>query len=162
MNDMKLKPAQKRLWRRVYLAAFDAGASNIEAMEAADFAVKQWESRGAFDESHEQSAALSHAQAWSMIAAIVREKHPTAFDAVLNMLAAKEPVSPSVEPVAPVTLSDSERLVAIRGLLESGTREAKIDGVPVGVVKHWATRLQPDSTIMHLVLTVESTFSLID
>jgi hypothetical protein len=46
---MKLRPEQQKLWRRIYLNAFEGGATTAESAEMADTAVKQWEERGAFD-----------------------------------------------------------------------------------------------------------------
>lgn len=51
MNDMKLKPEHRILWRRVYLNGFEAQSLSPEASEAmADKVVAQWEARGAFDD----------------------------------------------------------------------------------------------------------------
>jgi hypothetical protein len=46
----KLRPKQKKLWRRIYLDMFDGGANVVDAVIAADLAVRQWEERGAFDD----------------------------------------------------------------------------------------------------------------
>lgn len=46
---MKLRPEQRKLWRRIYLEAFESGSTVQEASQMADTAVKQWEERGAFD-----------------------------------------------------------------------------------------------------------------
>lgn len=48
----KLKPEQRKLWRRIYLAEFECcNASPEEAAAMADKVVAQWERRGAFDEA---------------------------------------------------------------------------------------------------------------
>ena len=49
----KLRPNQKKLWRRIYLEMFDGGSTVDDAAIAADFAVRQWEERGAFDDEME-------------------------------------------------------------------------------------------------------------
>lgn len=52
MNDKKLKPEHRKLWRRVYLNEFEAQNQSPEASEAmADKVVQQWEACGAFDET---------------------------------------------------------------------------------------------------------------
>ncbi len=52
MNDKKLKPEHRKLWRRVYLNEFEVQNQTPEASEAmADKVVAQWEARGAFDEA---------------------------------------------------------------------------------------------------------------
>lgn len=57
MNDKKLKPEHRKLWRRVYLNEFEVQNQTPEASEAmADKVVAQWEARGAFDVGDASSA----------------------------------------------------------------------------------------------------------
>lgn len=51
MTEKKLRPEQRKLWRRIYLTAFDDGASVDEATLCVDRTVAQWEERGAFDDA---------------------------------------------------------------------------------------------------------------
>lgn len=51
MNDKKLKPEHRKLWRRIYLDSFEGdGTSPEEAERMADKVVAQWDARGAFDD----------------------------------------------------------------------------------------------------------------
>lgn len=52
----KLKPEQRKIWRRIYLSAFEGGATNEQSATMADIAVKQWEDRGAFDDDPQDKA----------------------------------------------------------------------------------------------------------
>jgi len=45
----KLRPEQRKLWRRIYLTVIENGANAKEAVYEADSAVLQWEERGAFE-----------------------------------------------------------------------------------------------------------------
>lgn len=45
----KLRPEQRKLWRRIYLTAFDGGANAKDAAYEADLAISQWDKRGAFE-----------------------------------------------------------------------------------------------------------------
>lgn len=49
MNEKKLRPEQRKLFRRIFLTAFDTGATVEEATAMADRSVAEWEARGAFE-----------------------------------------------------------------------------------------------------------------
>lgn len=46
----KLRPEQRKLWRRIYLTAYESGANVHESCGDADSSVDEWEKRGAFDD----------------------------------------------------------------------------------------------------------------
>lgn len=51
MNDKKLKPEHRKLWRRVYFYEFEELRHTAEdSANMADRVVAQWEARGAFDD----------------------------------------------------------------------------------------------------------------
>jgi hypothetical protein len=56
----KLRPEQRKIWRRIYLTAFDAGSTPRESERMADEAIEQWEKRGAFDEEANPSPPKHH------------------------------------------------------------------------------------------------------
>lgn len=45
----KLRPEQRKLWRRINLTSFDTGSTVEESVANADNMVAQWEERGAFE-----------------------------------------------------------------------------------------------------------------
>lgn len=49
MSEKKLRPEQRKLFRRIFLTAFDTGATVEEATTMADRSVAEWEARGAFE-----------------------------------------------------------------------------------------------------------------
>lgn len=82
MNDKKLKPEHRKLWRRVYLNEFEVQNQSPEASEAmADKVVTQWEARGAFDET-----SVYNSEAWRIAAERLQAEHPEAFQAVYDAL----------------------------------------------------------------------------
>jgi len=87
MNDKKLKPEHRKLWRRIYLDSFEGdGTSPEEAERMADKVVTQWERRGAFDDDADTSSVLTESHAWQLIATTLREKHPDVFEKVFAAL----------------------------------------------------------------------------
>jgi hypothetical protein len=54
---IKLRPEQRKLWRRIYLNAFETGANVRESCAMADESVAEWEARGAFEEVDESSSS---------------------------------------------------------------------------------------------------------
>jgi hypothetical protein len=83
----KLRPEQRKLWRRVYLTVIENGANAKEAAYEADAAVLQWEERGAFEV---EPPPLPESLAWSTIAERLRSECPDAFAAIYDALTAEE------------------------------------------------------------------------
>ncbi len=59
MSEKKLRPEQRKLWRRIYLTAFENGANANEAAYEADTAVQFWDERGAFEVELVASSAFN-------------------------------------------------------------------------------------------------------
>jgi hypothetical protein len=57
MSVEKLRPEQRKLWRKTYHQERDRGVEPTVAATRADDAVTAWEERGAFDESDDARAA---------------------------------------------------------------------------------------------------------
>jgi len=55
----KLRPEQRKLWRKTYHQERDRGVEPSVAATRADDAVKAWEDRGAFDEDASETAYMS-------------------------------------------------------------------------------------------------------
>ncbi len=164
----KLRPEQRKLWRRIYLTAFDDGANVNEAASCADRAVAHWEARGAFeaDSSAPPNSTTTTWDAFSItVGRMLREDRTTEQIAELRVAYPdefdfmRELVASSV--AKPVELSDVERLSKLRQVMESGTAAVCIDGIPAGFVTHWDERQSPDRPVTKLCLTVEATFSLL-
>ncbi len=82
----KLRPEQRKLWRRNYLTAFDDGANVNEAASCADRAVAHWEARGAF----EAEALLPNSLAWHVVTETLQGEFPDAFKAISDALTSAE------------------------------------------------------------------------
>jgi hypothetical protein len=84
-EKQKLRPEQRKVWRRVYLTAFEAGSTTRESERMADEAVEQWEARGAFDEM-----SVYNSTTWQILAERLLAEHPDVFQAVYDALTKEE------------------------------------------------------------------------
>jgi TPP-dependent trihydroxycyclohexane-1,2-dione (THcHDO) dehydratase len=161
MDIRQLRPEQKKLWRRIYLQEKERGSSAEIAAREADAVVTHWEARGAFDEPLVHDAA-----AWTIVAETLHAKFPDAFAAIHQALVDEETKRrtrlqiSTVDKAATPTLSDTERLHAIRRSLESDTVTIAVDGLPAGLVTRWEVHESPDRPVRKLVMTVEGFFPL--
>ena len=168
MAEKKLRPEQRKLWRRIYLTAFENGANANEAAYEADTAVQFWEERGAFeaDSSAPPNSTTTTWDAFSItVGRMLREDRTTEQIAELRVAYPdefdfmRELVASSV--AKPVELSDIERFHKLHQAMESGTA-VRIDGLHAGYVTHWESTESPVRPHERkLVLTVEATFSLL-
>lgn len=83
----KLRPEQRRLWRRAYLVEFEGNNSSPEySRQIADDVVAQWEERGAFD----VETPLQNSLAWRIVADTLLADFPDAFNAIHDALTSEE------------------------------------------------------------------------
>lgn len=169
MSEKKLRPEQRKLWRRIYLTAFENGANANEAAYEADTAVQFWDERGAFEVEVAPNASTSPTTTWDAFSITVgrmlrddrtieqiaelRVAYPDEFDFMRELVAQSA--------AAPVVLSDVERFSKLRQVMESGTASVCIDGIPAGFVTHWEETQSPNRPVTKLCLTVEANFSLL-
>ena len=95
---MKLRPEQRKLWRRIYLTAFEGGATSKEATYEADVAVHQWEERGAF----EADVPMHESVARNIVSSTLHRNFPDAFAAIYAAYRATELQAFYGKPVAEI------------------------------------------------------------
>ena len=98
-NAMKLRPEQRKLFRRIFLTAFDTGATVEEATAMADKAVAEWEARGAFEAdlpsdptsweafARHVGILLADNRSPSEISSLLRDEYRDDFDFMQSLLA---------------------------------------------------------------------------
>ena len=160
----KLRPEQRKLWRRIYLTAFDTDATVDDAATMADKAVAQWEERGAF-EAEPSAPPISMTTTWdafsSTVARMLEEGRTTEQIAELRVAYPdefdfmRELVTTQTQPKF-----DTEHLSRLQQCLEPGKTVACINGIIAGHVTHVEGINSTERPIMKLRLTVEASFSL--